>query len=274
VPSVLKKRTLPVIIAISSFSVLLFLFGLGWAVKDQLVDTHTELQPTEDKSQDKAEPSAKNDNKLTVAALGDSLTRGTGDDNGKGYVGYLTEQLKKKSGSSVAVANSAIKGERSEGLLEQLKQPQIQRQIKSADVIVMTIGGNDLFRGGEALQNLDSGGIEDSRIQYIKNLELIYGAIRQQNPAAEIFHVGLYNPFINMQETDLTTGVVRDWNFAAAESAAKFEKIVYVPTFDLFQLRAEDYLYSDQFHPNAEGYKLIAERVASLITVQEEGKTK
>ncbi|MFC0189724.1 SGNH/GDSL hydrolase family protein [Fictibacillus aquaticus] len=270
----MKKRTLPVIIAISSFSVLLFLFGLGWAVKDQLVDTHSELQPSTKETAGNTEPSAKKDNKITVAAIGDSLTRGTGDDNGKGYVGYLIEQLKKKSGSSIAVANSAIKGERSEGLVEQLKQPQIQRQIANADVIVMTIGGNDLFRGGEALQSLDTNSIEDSRIQYIKNLEIIYGAIRKQNPKAEVFHVGLYNPFINMQESELTTAIVRDWNFAAAESAAKFEKVVYIPTFDLFQLRAEDYLYSDQFHPNAEGYKLIAERVASLITVQEEGKTK
>jgi lysophospholipase L1-like esterase len=34
----------------------------------------------------------------------------------------------------------------------------------------------------------------------------------------------------------------------------------------LFQLKVDDYLYTDKFHPNAKGYKLIAERVASLIT--------
>ncbi|MFC7370138.1 SGNH/GDSL hydrolase family protein [Fictibacillus iocasae] len=272
----MKKRTLPIVIAISGFSALLFLFGLGWAMKDQLFDSHTELQPSAQNTSSRPETKTqkKDKSKIKVAALGDSLTRGTGDDNGKGYVGYLIEQLKKKSDKDISIANSAIKGERSDGLLEQLKQPQIQRQIANADVIVMTIGGNDLFRGGEALENLETGGLEENKVQYIKNLEAIYTAIRKQNPQAEIFHVGLYNPFINMQDADLTTGAVRDWNFAAADTAAKFEKIVYVPTFDLFQLRAENYLYSDQFHPNAEGYKLIAERVASLITLQEEGQTK
>ena len=33
---------------------------------------------------------------MTVVALGDSLTRGTGDDTGKGYVGLVTENLKER----------------------------------------------------------------------------------------------------------------------------------------------------------------------------------
>jgi lysophospholipase L1-like esterase len=63
--------------------------------------------------------------------------------------------------------------------------------------------------------------------------------------------------------------VVREWNFASAETAANYQKTVVVPTFDLFELNVNDYLYSDQFHPNSQGYKLIGERLATLITFSE-----
>ena len=50
----------------------------------------------------------------------------------------------------------------------------------------------------------------------------------------------------------------------------KFENIVFVPTFDLFQLSVNDYLYSDQFHPNQAGYELISDRLAPLIKWEKE----
>ena len=52
--------------------------------------------------------------------------------------------------------------------------------------------------------------------------------------------------------------------------AGQFDKIVFVPTFDLFQLSVNDYLYSDQFHPNQAGYQLISDRLASLINWEKE----
>jgi lysophospholipase L1-like esterase len=39
----------------------------------------------------------------------------------------------------------------------------------------------------------------------------------------------------------------------------------------LFEQNVNDYLFSDKFHPNSEGYKLIGERLSSLIVFSEEG---
>jgi lysophospholipase L1-like esterase len=267
---VLKKITLPLISFISIAATLLWLFGLGWTMQDQF-SANKKIEKTQEKSE--APSSKKQDGKLNIFALGDSLTRGTGDVEGKGYAGYLTELLKEKSKQEISIVNTAVKGETSRGLLKQLQQSEIQRQVSQADVIVMTIGGNDLFQQGASLESLNMDVINKQKESYLKNVSQIYTQLRAQNQEAVIYHVGLYNPFSNMPDAKTTSAIVREWNFKTAEKAAKFEGIVYVPTFDLFQLQVENYLYSDQFHPNKEGYKLIAERVASLITFKEEGKS-
>jgi lysophospholipase L1-like esterase len=263
----LKKYTLTIVSAVSIAASLLWLFGLGWTLQDQFSANEKFEQPAE---KTESATSKTDDGKLTIFALGDSLTRGTGDADGKGYTGYLSDLLKEKSEQDINLVNTAIKGETSRGLLKQIQQKEIQRQAKQADVIVMTIGGNDLFQQGAALESLDMNAINGKKQIYLKNVNNIYKQLRDLNGDAVIYHVGLYNPFSNLPDAKTTSSVVRDWNFQTAEAAAEFENIVYVPTFDLFQLQIENYLYSDQFHPNTEGYKLMAERVASLITFEQE----
>lgn len=201
-----------------------------------------------------------------ILAIGDSLTRGTGDPQGKGYVGKLVESLEEKSDEKLTLYNWAIKGQRSDQLVSQLKEKEVQRQIKQADVILITIGGNDLFQGGQSLMELNENRIAEIQKSYLNNLDTIFTTIRSLNKEATVFHIGLYDPFSQLDTAALTAKIVRDWNFKSAEITAKYPKVVEVPTFDLFQLHVSDYLYTDQFHPNAEGYKLIAERVAALIT--------
>jgi lysophospholipase L1-like esterase len=266
---VLKKYMLTAISVVSILATLVWLFGLGWTLQDQFLATKKSIKP-EEKTESITQK--KNDKELTIFALGDSLTRGTGDTESKGYAGYLTEIIKKKSDKNVNLINTAVKGETSRGLLKQLQQREIQRQVKNADVIIMTIGGNDLFQQGTALESLNNEKIDAQKQVYLNNISKVYKQLRAQNNHAVIYHVGLYNPFSNMKDAKTTSSIVRDWNFETAETASSFQKIVYVPTFDLFQLQVENFLYTDQFHPNTKGYKLIAERVASLIDFEQEEK--
>ncbi|MBY6037874.1 SGNH/GDSL hydrolase family protein [Fictibacillus nanhaiensis] len=263
----MKKYTLTLVSFVSIAASLLWLFGLGWTFQDQFSANKKFDQPKVKTDS----VTSKQDDALSIFALGDSLTRGTGDADGNGYTGYLSDLLKKKSEQEITLVNTAVKGETSSGLLKQMKQSEIQRQAKQADVIVMTIGGNDLFQQGAALESLNMDTINSQKQLYLTNVKKIYEQLRAQNEEAVIYHVGLYNPFSNLPDAKTTSSIVRDWNFQTAEMAANFENIIYVPTFDLFQLQVENYLYTDQFHPNTEGYKLIAERVASLITFEQEG---
>nr|WP_251041182.1 SGNH/GDSL hydrolase family protein [Bacillus sp. ISL-45] len=238
------------------------LFGLGWTIQNQFFSNGAsgvteEKKPVEDDTE--------KDGKVVVA-LGDSLTRGTGDDTGKGYIGYLVDELEEKSKEKITIHNFGVKGYRSNQLLDQLKQGEIQRKIQSADYILITIGGNDLFQSGQTFLQMDEQQIAQAKKSYLKNLDSILKELRTINDSAVIFHIGLYNPFIDLNDSEQTTKIVRDWNYDTNQLLDKNEKAVYVPTFDLFQLSVNDYLYTDKFHPNAEGYRLIAERVASLIT--------
>ncbi|PLR89865.1 GDSL family lipase [Bacillus sp. T33-2] len=245
----------------SWLSFLLLLFGFGWTIQN-----HFFGDPAEQAVRSEPAKQEKSRTGKTIVALGDSLTRGTGDADGKGYIGYLVDQLQEKSKEKITLHNLGVKGYRSEQLLSQVKESEIQRQIQQADAITITIGGNDLFQGGQTLVDLNNERISGLRQHYLLNLENIIAEVRAQNGEAMIFFVGLYNPFIDLNDAAMTTQAVRQWNFETSQLLDKHPQTVFVPTFDLFQLKVNDYLYSDKFHPNAEGYKLIAERVASLIT--------
>ncbi|KYC65436.1 SGNH/GDSL hydrolase family protein [Heyndrickxia coagulans] len=264
----MKKHLISAISIVSAVSALLFLAGLWMVFEDQ--QTKATGVKTETARTGNNTSKAGGTKQITITAIGDSLTRGTGDTAGKGYAGYVADRLKKKTKKAVLLQNNGIKGLTSSGLLEQIKQPQIKRELKSADIILLTIGGNDLFAGGEALDHLNTAYIEKLEKPYLANLKQIYAGIRAVNKTAIVYHVGLYNPFIDLSEAKTTSAIVRKWNFDSASVVSDFPKIIYVPTFDLFEQNVNDYLYSDKFHPNTAGYQLIGERVASLIHYREE----
>lgn len=264
----MKKHLISAISIVSAVSALLFLAGLWMVFEDQ--QTKATGVKTETARTGNNTSKAGGTKQITITAIGDSLTRGTGDTAGKGYAGYAADRLKKKTKKAVLLQNNGIKGLTSSGLLEQIKQPQIKRELRNADIILLTIGGNDLFAGGEALDHLNTAYIEKLEKPYLANLKQIYAGIRAVNKTAIVYHVGLYNPFIDLSEAKTTSAIVRKWNVDSASVASDFPKIIYVPTFDLFEQNVNDYLYSDKFHPNTAGYKLIGERVASLIHYREE----
>lgn len=255
-----KPKVLAITIA-SAFIGLFFLFCLGWAILDHYG------KGTSDKEVIEETAIKKNDfpDDFTVVAIGDSLTRGTGDETGKGYVGLVIEDLKSEYNRKPIIHNLGINGQVSKELVQQVRQPEVKRQIQAADVILVTIGGNDLFQKGRTLLEYDRDAITVSQKNFLGNLHEIFKDINKVNDTATILLLGLYNPFIDLDEDFDTNRIVRDWNNETAEVVALYENAIFVPTFDLFQLSVNEYLYSDKFHPNKKGYRLIADRVAPLI---------
>ena len=213
--------------------------------------------------------SKKDDEKLAIVALGDSLTRGVGDDNGDGYVKRLTTKLSERYDKKIALSNLSVSGAKTADLLNLLDTSGTKHTIKNADLIVMTIGGNDLFPGVETLTtNLSE--YEPDTNAFITNSKNIIEIIRSNNPEAPIYWMSLYNPFEDFKELGDTSKFVIDWNHQMQTLATQFPNLYIIPVFDLFQGQSKTFLYSDHFHPNKKGYEAISERLIQSIVSQEQ----
>lgn len=209
---------------------------------------------------------------VDIVALGDSLTVGTGDSSGKGYVQRVRERLEALSDKPVnIIGNYAVGGSRSEQLLEALERPGgIAYGIEKADLVLFTIGGNDLFAIGQNVLNGETDELDPEKVRSrmpepLERMERIMRRIAEINPSAKIVYVGVYNPFYDLPEMRPASVYVHEWNVHAARVAAELPAAVVVPTFDLFQWNLAQYIYTDHFHPNGDGYERIADRVMQAL---------
>jgi lysophospholipase L1-like esterase len=207
--------------------------------------------------------------KLKVISAGDSLTQGVGDStNNGGYLPYLRTLLEDEKGiMDVDFLNFGVEGNRTTQLLKRLESPEMREAIPNADLVILTIGGNDIMKvAQENFVNLQLSDFEEARELYIDNLSKIMNTINRANPYASIVLVGLYNPFshwfANVEELNQ---IVNDWNAAGQRVIASYSNAYFVSIEDLFLNPSEDLLYTDNFHPNDRGYELIAERLNSTL---------
>jgi lysophospholipase L1-like esterase len=269
--------------SIAFISTLLFIFGFIYAAQDIINPKPSDLG---------AEPAPTNNatqlfpkGEITIMALGDSLTKGTGDISGDGgYVGKAQKTLSELWKKPVHVVNQAVNGWRADSLLQFIDQPNIQNLIQKADIIMLSIGANDLNYAANspiAVTDSKTAPVEttqpssQSDINYAeikKNLPIVEGKltniltkIAALNSNARIVYVGLYNPYFVQDIKKEGSAILQEWNLKAAQIANSYPNMIVVPTFDLFQFDIKNYLYIDEFHPNSLGYERIAARVVQAL---------
>ncbi|MCW9133222.1 SGNH/GDSL hydrolase family protein [Bacillus paramycoides] len=257
----MRSKLVKVILLITIASFCLFAYGFVSGVNDVLNPKASKLIT----KTDVVEKEKKKNGTLQIVSLGDSLTRGVGDKEGIGYIGRMKEDLQKDYKQKVALTNLAVSGAKMPDLLKQIASSGAQYSIKQADVIVLTIGGNDLFPGWESLGKIDLETYRPDTETFQNEAKKIIEEIRKLNTDSPIFWLGLYNPFEDVEDLKGSSNIVVDWN-ASLEKLALNDKNVYItPTFDLFQNRGKDLLYSDHFHPNEVGYTYMAERLVQNV---------
>ena len=200
--------------------------------------------------------------KIVPLLVGDSLARGTGDETGAGIGGRLVEELKRRNIATEQATNLAIDGARTADLLQRLQGHNIQQVAAQSNVIVVSIGGNDLW-GGTDWRSAPPRDPDAVMAGVLDRIDQIVQLLRRVSPTARIFIIGLYNPFVSTPTGGMLSPLVTRWNAKMAERFSGDASIVIVPTADIFAYH--DRLSPDRFHPSGEGYALIARRIADAF---------
>lgn len=213
-----------------------------------------------------------------ILSIGDSLTKGVGDSTKKGgYIPVLRTKLQGEKGiKNIEFLNYGVKGNKTKDLLKRLNTDDVQNAIKGSDIVILTIGGNDIMKVvRENISHLEKNDFYSAKVQYEKNLYGIINSIRMQHPRIPIILISLYNPFYawfaDVKEID---EILIEWNTIGQKVITNYKYTYFVHIDDIF--KNEHVLHSDYFHPNEKGYNLIANRLFKELTenVFKENSTK
>ena len=159
----------------------------------------------------------------TIICFGDSLTFGTGAVPGMDYPSQLSKMILKP------VINAGAPGDTTASALTRLQRDVLSR---SPDMVLITLGGNDLKNGV-------------AKDIAFKNLKRIVKSIQGQG--ARVIIGGLRFPLRDR-------GFARGYKDLADQTGA-----VLIP--DIFKdIIGNRRLMSDPIHPNGNGYKIMAQR--------------
>ena len=246
--------------------------------------------------------------KVSIVALGDSLTQGVGDPKkAGGYVSRTKQALNKKGYKHVTTLNYGIAGQRSDQIDKRVKNnvKGLSTHLKKANIIVLTVGGNDL------LQSLQNNALVDGKARFnrkMKQASTLYqekvtrlmNDIRKENKKAPIYVFGIYNPiYVYFANVDVINQYVKKYNqltssivfrskkahfvditplsYGQYKSKAQKEKLVessdevsFNP-LDILKLddtkgELNNYISpEDHFHPNNKGYNFMTDKLVTQL---------
>ncbi|MBF0786810.1 MULTISPECIES: SGNH/GDSL hydrolase family protein [unclassified Streptococcus] len=219
-------------------------------------------------------------------ALGDSLTQGVGDKTAQGgFVPLLAQGLGNQYDYQVTYDNYGVAGNTSQQILDRMDEPEIAESLVKADMLTLTVGGNDLRQTIlDNITGLDISVFDDPAQKYSKRLRKIIDKARVNNPYLPIYVIGIYNPFyLNFPELTEMQIIVDKWNQVTATTVERIDGVYFVPINDLLykgldgekgfnqsnsissrvvnNLLAEE----DSFHPNNTGYEIMNKAVMEAI---------
>lgn len=200
-----------------------------------------------------------------LLVMGDSIAYGQG----------LTDPVSQCYGALVAeregyvLQNRAVNGYMTRDLLNLLQfNDSLKEQAAQADLLVISIGGNDFLRQVDRMaRDLLHGELDtlDGILRELEdNLDSILTRLRELNPEAPILLQTLYNPFYNPLRgacaamIDRLNGVYRDY---LQEHPGAYRLLDVAAAFE----GHPEYISSDNIHPSQEGHQAIARVLTAYL---------
>lgn len=176
---------------------------------------------------------------VDIVNFGDSLTKGVGDSTDQqGYTKRISKLVEKQIKVPTKNVNFGKSGDTSQQITKRLKDNKKQQsKLKTADVIIMTVGGNDLI---QILQNKVINQsekqvqtkVKNSVTNYQNNLNELLLTIRKYNKTAPIFLFGNYNPlYVYFPKFESLNDSVKIYNQVNKQMVEKFNGY-YVSIFN------------------------------------------
>ena len=198
--------------------------------------------------------------------LGDSIAYGSGLLNpGEAVYGKIVADT-----NGYAYDNYAIPGSTTKNLLSRIGNERVSAAIRAADLISISIGGNNFLLDDlpgilyDGIVKEDYARINTIKAAYYDDLDAIVGAIRALNPDAAILLQTIYNPQtgyvgeVYQQGADRLNAAMREYAEANPGS------ILIVDVAERLQDRERDFA-EDKIHPSAAGNEKIARAVLETI---------
>lgn len=166
--------------------------------------------------------------------------------------------------------NHSVSGYNTTALLAHMKLPNVRKAIRQADIISLSIGGNDFLTSNMVQLGFEAAVLDDFSTfdkiaeKFYKNYCKIIAEIRELNPNAVILAQTLYNPMSNAIEGFYQQGVDRLNSGYRRYLAENPGSIVIVDVAQAFEGHPE-YIANDCVHPNAEGNVVIAKLVLKIL---------
>lgn len=167
-------------------------------------------------------------NTAVILAFGDSLTYGTGVESKQSYPAVLERLIKRK------VINAGIPGETSDIGLDRL--PDLLDEFKPS-LLILIHGGNDYLRRAneQALQ---------------QNLTAMIS--HAQNANIDVIMLSVPKPSLLLKPAKVYAQLANQFNLPIEETV-------------LTEVLKNKQHKSDNIHPNAKGYQIMAERIQALL---------
>ena len=228
---------------------------------------------------------------LKLTAVGDSLTYGVGDaTNNGGFVGLTQADLEATGQYQVMTKNYGVSGNTSTQILSRInKQAKIRTDLKQANIITVTAGGNDLMHVlQQHFLSLSEKEITAGSTAFQKHLTTLLTTIRKENATAPIYVFGIYNPFyVYFPKMTAMTNSVSAWNQATQKTLQGFQRVYYIDIDKVLsngetvanKASAKEALKEatsgdgnplifsqDHFHPNNAGYAQMTKQLMTKLT--------
>ncbi len=165
----------------------------------------------------------------SIIFFGDSLTVGVGAGKGEDFPSLITKELNLDN-----VINAGVSGDTTSTALVRLQKDVLD---KNPSLVVVLLGGNDFLQRVPAEKT-------------ISNLDEIIREISKADSAVVLVHLKA-NP------------LKEQYKVPAIETAKKYETELVLNILD--GIFGNSKLMADQIHPNADGYKLMAERISPPV---------